>query len=95
MSENVFSGPFEDPFVPEEEWIPLQADNMNSSPGVDMPTFAEYRPLRVAAMMITVDVCTPRPRQTLETAIAAEDFDASGRVRLASRVRDWFLSDPA
>ena len=94
MRDNIFAEVFEQPFGTDEEWVPLYCDNTNSAPGDDVPSLAAYRGIRAAATIFTIRHAASRRDMTIETPIASGDFDASGRVSLAGRVRNWFPTAP-
>jgi len=94
MRDNIFADVFEDPFATGEEWIPLSCDNTNSAPGDDVASIAAYRGICAAATIFTIRHVAVRRDVTIETPIASGDFDASGRVSLAGRVRNWFPTAP-
>lgn len=54
MSGNIFTTVHSDPFQLTEEWVPLAADNKNAPLGVDMPSFAAHRRIRVAAFFFVI-----------------------------------------
>ena len=95
MRDNIFADAFEDPFATTEEWVPLLSDNTNSAPGQRLPSLVAYRGIRAAATIFIVRRAPSRRDPTIETPIASGDFDAAGRVSLATRVRDWFPGAPA
>ncbi len=95
MRDNIFAEVYEDPFVTNEEWFPLLADNVNSAPGDDIPSLAAYRRVRVATMFFIVRRQVRATEHLIESPIADDGFDGAGRLSLAHLVKDWFLSDPA
>lgn len=88
MSDNIFTSVYDDPFKSSEEWFPLAADNTNAAPGVDMPSFAAYRRVRVAAFFFIIR----KARRILPWQRA----QASAPVlTLVGREASWYRSDPA
>lgn len=88
MSDNIFTNVYDDPFVSSEEWFPLLADNTNAPLGVELPSFAAYRRVRVAAFFFIIQKTRGPARQRVEqTPLPA--------MTLVGRGQDWFLSDPA
>lgn len=88
MSDNIFTSVFDDPFQSTEEWFPLVADNTNAAPGVDMPSFAAYRRVRVAAFFFIIKKARVHKAQGRSRA-------AKPALTLVGRQKAWYLSDPA
>ncbi|MEO1196978.1 MAG: hypothetical protein AAFX45_12500 [Pseudomonadota bacterium] len=84
MSDNIFTSVYDDPFRATEEWVPLLADNTNAPVGVDMPSFAAHRRVRVAAFFFNIS----KSRDPLVRRPAAALTEAG-------RKHAWVFSDPA
>jgi len=88
MRDNIFAEVFDDPFSTREEWFPLWADNSNAPPGADLPCFASYRRVSVAAFFFII-------RKSKVPGAAGRPVAAPAGRTLMGRVEHWFLSDPA
>ena len=95
MSDNIFASVVTDPFHKNEEWVLLVSDNENAPIGMDIPSFAARRRVRVATVFFNIERRKSYVKPKGSMLNWAHEREGPPRELPAERVHHWFLSDPS